>query len=247
VPGRCLLVHVGRPKNSEVSETRADDLKTDRKSVREPAGQRKRRQASEAHRNGHRIGKIVRERINTRCAIFRGAAQWVRNDRCRGTHQQIDTRKDSCEFGRNRIASLGRAVQTVRAGPEHGPSHRDATHDLWAESTGGQIVATRRAELVSHLLDMHVTAASQMLPSLRSKRVTPHVLRHTSAMQLLHSGVDTAAIALWLGHESSKTTQVYLHADLSLKERALSRTTPATSKPGRYRPTDHLLAFLDHL
>jgi site-specific recombinase XerD len=94
---------------------------------------------------------------------------------------------------------------------------------------------------------MHVTAASQMLPSLRSKRVTPHVLRHTSAMQLLHSGVDTAAIALWLGHESSKTTQVYLHADLSLKERALSRTTPATSKPGRYRPTDHLLAFLDHL
>ena len=75
-------------------------------------------------------------------------------------------------------------------------------------------------------------------PSLRDKNVTPHVLRHTAAMRLLHAGVDTTVIALWLGHENVATTQIYLHADLALKQRALDRTTPPTSTPGRYRPPD---------
>jgi site-specific recombinase XerD len=74
-----------------------------------------------------------------------------------------------------------------------------------------------------------------------------HVLRHTTAMRLLHAGVDTTVIALWLGHESVETTQIYLHADLALKERALARTNPPGSSPSRYRPPDALLGFLESL
>lgn len=77
--------------------------------------------------------------------------------------------------------------------------------------------------------------------------VTPHVLRHTAAMRLLHAGVDTTVIALWLGHESAETTQIYLHADMTIKQRALARTTPPTTKTGRYQPPDTILAFLDSL
>ena len=84
-------------------------------------------------------------------------------------------------------------------------------------------------------------------PSLKRKKITPHVLRHTAAMELLQHGVDRSVIALWLGHESVETTQMYLHADLRLKEQALSRTTPVGIKPGRYRPDDGLLAFLEAL
>ena len=93
----------------------------------------------------------------------------------------------------------------------------------------------------------YAAAAAQRCPSLRGKRVTPHVLRHTTAMLLREAGVDTSVIALWLGHESIESTQIYLHADLALKERALARVAPIDVKPGRYRPTDTLLAFLDGL
>lgn len=88
---------------------------------------------------------------------------------------------------------------------------------------------------------------SATCPTLATKTITPHVLRHTAAMRLLHAGVETAVIALWLGHEQIETTQMYLHADLALKERALARTTPLDSKPGRYRPPDTLLGFLNGL
>jgi integrase/recombinase XerD len=93
----------------------------------------------------------------------------------------------------------------------------------------------------------HVGAATQRCASLREKTITPHTLRHTAAMQLLQAGVDTTVIALWLGHERVDTTQIYLHADLALKERALARTKPPDAKPGRYRPPDTLLAFLEAL
>ena len=93
----------------------------------------------------------------------------------------------------------------------------------------------------------HAAVAAQRAPSLRGKRLTPHVLRHTSAMDLLHAGVDTTVIALWLGHADSRSTQTYLHADLSIKEKALARTTPASVRPGRYRPADPVLAFLESL
>lgn len=79
------------------------------------------------------------------------------------------------------------------------------------------------------------------------KRVSPHVLRHTTAMDLLQEGVDRSVIALWLGHESIETTQMYLDADLELKQRVLDYTTPPTGRPGRYRPDDKLLDFLNGL
>ena len=93
----------------------------------------------------------------------------------------------------------------------------------------------------------HAAAASVASATLATKTVTPHVLRHTTGMNLLHAGVDTSVIALWFGHESTEATQIYLHADMAIKERALARVTPIGVKPGRYRPTDDLLAFLDGL
>jgi site-specific recombinase XerD len=92
-----------------------------------------------------------------------------------------------------------------------------------------------------------VERAALACPSLGKKKVTPHVLRHTAAMRLLRAGVDTSVIALWLGHEQIETTQVYLHADLKTKEEALARTRPTDAKPGRYRPPDPILAFLEGL
>jgi len=94
----------------------------------------------------------------------------------------------------------------------------------------------------------HYTAiASEHCPSLASKRVTAHTLRHSAAMRLLLSGVDITVIALWLGHEQTTTTQIYLHADMTQKERAIARTKPPHSKPGRYQPPDPVLAFLEAL
>ncbi len=89
--------------------------------------------------------------------------------------------------------------------------------------------------------------AIEHCPSLASKHITPHTLRHTTAMALLHAGVDLAVIALWLGHENIRSTQAYLHADLKLKERALARTSPPGSPATRYQPADSLLAFLENL
>lgn len=102
-------------------------------------------------------------------------------------------------------------------------------------------------DAVAARLKVHATVAASVCPSLSGKIVTPHVLRHTAAMRLLHAGVDVATIALWLGHASSETTQIYLHADLALKERAIARTTPTGTRPGRYQPGDRLLAFLEGL
>jgi len=96
-------------------------------------------------------------------------------------------------------------------------------------------------------LAIYILTAGRACPSLREKRITLHVLRHTSAMRLLHAGVDITVIALWLGHEQVETTQIYLHADLALKEKALARTTPVNTSPGRYQPPDTLLAFLEAL
>ena len=102
-------------------------------------------------------------------------------------------------------------------------------------------------DAIAARLTIHAATAAHTCPTLTGKRVTPHVLRHTAAMRLLEAGVDTAVIALWLGHESTETTQMYLHADLAMKERALARTTPTTGPTGRYRPDDALLAFLQSL
>ncbi len=98
---------------------------------------------------------------------------------------------------------------------------------------------------LAYLLAKHVKVARKTCPSLTGKRVTPHVLRHSAAMELLQNGVDRNVIALWLGHESVETTYVYLHANLKLKEAAMAKTTPSQVPPNRYRPEDELLAFLN--
>jgi integrase/recombinase XerD len=140
---------------------------------------------------------------------------------------------------KQRITPLMHATVTVldswlaeRGGAESEP--------LFPTSTGR--VLSRDA--LDRRLAKHAADAAERCPSLNTKRITPHVLRHTAAMRLLHAGVDTTVIALWLGHEQVETTQIYVHADLALKECALARTKPLNSKPGRYRPPDALLAFL---
>jgi integrase/recombinase XerD len=105
-----------------------------------------------------------------------------------------------------------------------------------------------RADSVQSLLAKHVRVASESCPSLASKRVSPHVLRHSAAMELLQAGVDCSVIALWLGHESIETTQTYPHAHLALKEVALAKLKPyERGKRNRFRPNDRLLAFLEAL
>lgn len=130
-----------------------------------------------------------------------------------------------------------------------------AMEEWLRERDGGPddpLFVTRRGERlgragVARLLDKHVGTAARQCPSLATKTVSPHVLRHTAAMRLLRAGVDTSVIALWLGHESVDTTMVYVHANLALKQQALDRTVPVGAPPGRFKPTDALLAFLEAL
>jgi len=114
---------------------------------------------------------------------------------------------------------------------------------LFPSISGGRL----SADAVQDLVNKHVEAARMKCPSLVKKRVTPHVLRHTAAMELLQAGVDRSMIALWLGHESVETTQIYLNANLALKEEILAKIKPVNGKPGRYRPTDRVLSFLSSL
>jgi site-specific recombinase XerD len=114
---------------------------------------------------------------------------------------------------------------------------------LFPASHGGPL----SRDAVERLVTKHAKVAEQSCPSLKDRRLSPHTLRHTSAMRLLHAGVDTTVIALWLGHETTRTADTYLHADLALKEKALARTVPPNTRAGRYRAPDSLLAFLANL
>jgi integrase/recombinase XerD len=114
---------------------------------------------------------------------------------------------------------------------------------LFPSNRGGPL----SRDAVEWLIARHTTTAADRCPSLQSKNVTAHVLRHTTAMTLLQSDISTSVIALWLGHEQESTTRGYLHGDLRLKQRALDRTAPPNTKPGRYRASDALLRFLDAL
>ena len=109
-------------------------------------------------------------------------------------------------------------------------------HNVFVRDKGSDKEVQLSTDGVEHLLKKHLATAKQQCPSLNKKHVTPHVLRHTTAMELLQCGVDRAVIALWLGHESVETTQMYLHADLKLKEKALAKTAPLGVPPGRYKP-----------
>jgi site-specific recombinase XerD len=126
----------------------------------------------------------------------------------------------------------------------------------WLDERGGgpgePLFPTSRGQPLSRdavelLVARHAKTTRAACPALRGKTVSPHVLRHTAAMALLHAGTDITVIALWLGHEHAETAQIYIHADQTLKQRALDRTTPPGIRPGRYRPPDTLLAFLEQL
>lgn len=114
---------------------------------------------------------------------------------------------------------------------------------LFPNARGGRL----SSHGMHYLLAKHVAASIKVCPSLKAKRVSPHVLRHTTAMDLLQAGVEQSVIALWLGHESIETTQMYLEANLALKEQMLDKTMPLNGRPGRYRPDDRLLGFLKNL
>jgi site-specific recombinase XerD len=114
---------------------------------------------------------------------------------------------------------------------------------LFPSARGGPL----SADGVQHLLARHMAQARKNCASLQKKRVSPHVLRHAAAMELLQAGVDRAVIALWLGHESVETTQIYLDADLALKEQAMAKINPVKNTLKRYQPDDELLAFLKEL
>jgi integrase/recombinase XerD len=133
------------------------------------------------------------------------------------------------------------AVKLLVAWLRECPSEPHAS--VFPSSRGGAL----SRDAVERLVTRHRHTAAQSCPSLKRKTVTPHVLRHTAAMELLQHGIDRSVIALWLGHESVETTQMYLHADLRLKEQALARIVPMGVKPRRYRPDDKLLAFLEGL
>ena len=152
------------------------------------------------------------------------------------------------------------AVTCVGKGRKHRTTPLDvATAKVlraWMEETTGESTcplfpgprgAPLTRDAISRIVTRHAATAIATCPSLATKRVTPHVLRHSCAMQLLDAGVDVAVIALWLGHESIRTTDIYQHADLGLKERALAKAASPSAPWRRYRPTDTLLAFLEGL
>jgi len=121
--------------------------------------------------------------------------------------------------------------------------HAETTQPLLCTRAGNHL----SHDAVERVIAKHAAAAAGTCPSLQTKKVTPHTLRHTAAMNLLQSGVDVTVIALWLGHESPTTTRIYLHADMALKEQAIARTTPPDTHAQRYHAPDNLLAFLDQL
>lgn len=173
-------------------------------------------------------GLRVSELISLSCGdIVLGTSAHVRC-MCKGRKERATPiRKDSAKVLRDWLAERrGAATDPVFVSNRNHRLSRDAVE---------QIVRT------------HVIVAAGKCLSLKKKRVTPHVLRHSAAMQLLQNGVDRTVIALWLGHESVETTQMYIHADIQLKEKAMARTRPVKAPPGRYRPDDKLLAFLEAL
>lgn len=143
---------------------------------------------------------------------------------------------------KERCTPLSKNTRSVLAAWLKEPLRRP-DQPLFPNASGGRL----SAHGVHYLLAKHVATATHVCPSLKHKRVSPHVLRHTTAMDLLQQGIEQSVIALWLGHESIETTQIYLEADLELKQKVLDATVPPNGKPGRYRPDDRLLVFLNSL
>jgi integrase/recombinase XerD len=173
-------------------------------------------------------GLRVSELVGLRCAdVVLGAGAHV--------HCQGKGRKERTTPLRKEAAALLRAWLKERGGRPDDP--------LFPNPHGGFL----SRDAVERLVAKHTMVAGRRNPSLLTKKVSPHVLRHSTAMELLRHGVDRAVIALWLGHEGVETTEMYLHADMHLKEKALSHVSPLGTTPGRYHPDDQLLAFLESL
>ena len=173
-------------------------------------------------------GLRVSELINLHCEqLVLGPGAHIR---CQGKG-----RKERCTPLTRQVAAILRAwLRELNPSP---------TDPIFPSRRGGAL----SHDAVEKLVAKYAVIAEHAYPSMKGKRITPHVLRHTAAIQLLQAGVDCSVIALWLGHESVETTQIYLHADLALKEKAIARTDPLPTRPGRYRPDDQLLAFLSNL
>lgn len=173
-------------------------------------------------------GLRVSELVGLRCDdIFLGTGAHVH---CLGKG-----RKERCTPLRAETVKMLDAWLRQRHGQPEDP--------LFLSIRGGKL----SRDAIERLLRKYAAAAARACASLKRKNVSPHVLRHAAAMDLLQHGVDRSVIALWLGHESVETTQMYLHADMRLKEQALSRTKPLDARPGRFRPNDKLLGFLESL
>lgn len=144
---------------------------------------------------------------------------------------------------KERITPLDAATaMALQAWYEENLSPAPASAAFTAQGSGRPMTT----DAVAQRLRVHTTAAATTCTTLATK-TNPHVLRHTNAMRMLAAGIDTATISLWLGHESIESTQAYLHADLGIKQRALDRTAPPDTTPGRYTPADTLLEFLENL
>ena len=164
--------------------------------------------------------------------------------RCRDIHSDGSVAYLYC-VGKNRkertVPLISRTIKTLavwlreRQGMPEDP--------LFPSTRGGPL----SRDAVEWMIAKHSKAAANECPTLHGKRITAHVLRHTTAMTLLQSDISTTVIALWLGHEQESTTRGYLHGDLRLKQRAIDRTAPPNTRPGRYRATDSLLLFLNNL
>jgi integrase/recombinase XerD len=177
-----------------------------------------------AIRTGLRVSELTGLRVED-CHLGTGA-----HVRCHGKG-----RKERCTpLDRNTVAALRAWLKAT------GLNQSDF---LFPSRRGGRL----STDAVEKLVAKHIGVAAQKCASLSRKHVTPHVLRHTTAVHLLEAGVDRAVIALWLGHEDVETTQIYLDADLAMKERALARTAPAHVGRHRFQPRDSLLAFLESL
>jgi integrase len=167
----------------------------------------------------------------------------IRSLRCRdvdlgvGAHVRCvgKGRKRRCTPLRRDVAAVLESWLIERCGGPDDP--------VFPSSRGGFL----SADALQRLVTRHVAAARATCSSLAGRSITPHTLRHTTAMNLLRHGVDQTVIALWLGHESAETTQIYLHADVRLKEQALGYADPSGAAPARFRPKDSLLAFLESL
>ena len=185
------------------------------------SGQRDRVMFATLYNTGARVSELTGMRIGDLCLAPTATV-----------HIRGKGRKErTVPLWRNTASQLRRWLR-------HGP--RAQERPLFPNRTGGAMTRTSVAER----LRLAVHTAAQRFPELATRRISPHLVRHSTAMHLLQSGVDITVIALWLGHESPATTHTYIEADLAMKERAMQALSPPKVQSVRYKPDDRVLAFL---